>query len=125
MSARLPERGESLWWLAASPAVWVAHLAVCYATAAIGCARLGRDAPLGVIRWVVAGATAAALVGIVLVAWRGLRRHRRGSAPVTHSEDTPIDRHRFLALATVLLSGLAAVGVVFVALPAVFFETCR
>lgn len=118
-------RRDSLWWLAASPAIWVGHFLVCYITAAVFCAKAGRDAALTEVRWVVLGATVAALGGIAAVGWRGWGRRRFGVGPRTHEHDTPEDRHRFLGLATILLSGLAAVAVVFVALPAVFLETCR
>lgn len=118
-------RRDSLWWLAASPAIWCVHLVVCYAAAAIWCAKSGRDASLEEIRWLIVGVTVAALGGIAAIGWRGHRRHRVGVDPRTHAHDTPEDRHRFLGLATILLSGLAALGVVFVALPAVFLETCR
>lgn len=116
---------DSLWWLAASPAIWCAHLLVCYPAAAIWCAKAGRDASLDEIRWLIAAVTALALAAIAVIGWRGMRRHRVGVGPRTHEHDTPEDRHRFLGLAMILLSGLAAVGVIFVALPAVFMETCR
>lgn len=124
-SAAHDERRESLWWLAASPAIWCLHLLVCYGAAAIWCAKSGRDASLAEIRWLILAVTVAALGGIAAVGWRGRGRRRFGSEPRTHADDTPEDRHRFLGLALMLLSGLAAVGVVFVALPAVFMETCR
>jgi hypothetical protein len=42
-----------------------------------------------------------------------------------HDADTIQDRRRFLAYATLLLSGLSFVATLFVALPAVFFASCR
>lgn len=122
---RASEAGDSLWWLAASPAIWALHLVVCYASTAIWCARAGRDASLDGIRWLFLIATAVALAGIAAVGVRGARRWRTGPPPHTQAHDTPEDRHRFLGVATLLLSGLAAVGVIFVALPAIWVSTCR
>jgi hypothetical protein len=43
----------------------------------------------------------------------------------THDLDTRDDRHRFVGFATLLLSGLSAVGVVYAAAAAQHFDTCR
>jgi hypothetical protein len=85
--------------------------------------------------------TAVALIGIGVVGWEGLRRHRHPSTPLgaspstplgasgmeatTHDLDSPEDRHRFLGFATLLLAGLSAVAVLYAALAVTFFETCR
>lgn len=120
------EREESLWLLTVSPTVWAAHFLLCYLTAAIWCAKVvGRDGSLGAVRWAVAVFTVLALAGIVVNGWRGYLRHRHGTAAVPHDFDTPADRHRFLGFATLLLSGLSAVAVVYVALAAVFIGSCR
>jgi hypothetical protein len=90
-----------------------------------------------------------ALAGIAVTGWEGFRRHRysppslaagpstllgaspstllgaSGTEATTHDLDTPGDRHRFLGFATVLLSGLSAVGVLYAALAATYFDTCR
>lgn len=117
---------ETLWILTVSPTIWAAHFLLCYLTAAIWCAKVaGRDGPLGPVRWIVAAYTLAALAGIGLTAWRGFRRHRFGTAAAPHDFDTPADRHRFLGFATLLLSGLSAVAVIYVGLVAVFIGSCR
>jgi hypothetical protein len=118
------EEHQHLLLLAASPTIWAAHFLASYLTAAIWCAKAGRLAGLDGVRWAIATFTVAALAGIVVVGLRGLRRHRLGSATVPHDFDTPEDRHRFLGFATVLLSALSVVAVVYVALPAVFFGAC-
>jgi hypothetical protein len=69
--------------------------------------------------------TVLALIGIGVVTWRGYQKHSFGQATVPHDFDTPEDRHRFLGFATLLLSGLSAVGVVYVALTLLFIETCQ
>jgi len=149
-----PEHRESLWMLAASPTIWAAHFLLCYATAAVWCAKVGgalgggtggelgsgaggglEDAPaamlggglltsFGSVRVAVAAYTIVALIGIGVVGWRGLSRHRRGGADVPHEEDRPEDRHGFMGFATLLLSALSLVAIIFVALTAVFIDSC-
>jgi hypothetical protein len=122
---QLPEQNESLWVLAASPAIWVAHFMLCYLSAAIWCVKVvGPDGSLREVRLAIALYTVVALVTIGLIGRVGLRRHRLGRATVPHDFDTPEDRHRFLGFATLLLSGLSAVATLYVALAAVFIGSC-
>ncbi|HET9948564.1 MAG TPA: hypothetical protein VFQ22_06560 [Longimicrobiales bacterium] len=123
---RLSEQRESLWILAASPLVWAAHFLLSYGTAAVWCAKAGSpDAPLGAVRGLIFALTAAALVAIALFGWMGWRRHRLGGAAAApHDDDTPEDRHRFLGLATFLLSGLSAVAVLYAGMVPLFVERC-
>lgn len=122
----LHERHESLWRLALSPSIWALHFLLSYVTAAIWCAKfVPADGSLQPVRWLIAGYTVAALIGIALNARSGLRRHRRGTESIPHDYDTAGDRHGFLGYATVLLSGLSAVAVLFAALVIVFFKDCR
>lgn len=124
--AELSERGESLWLLVAAPTVWAVHFLLCYLTAAIWCAKVvGRLGPLDTVQVLIAVYTALALLGIGITGWSGWRRHEYGAAAAPHDFDTPEDRHRFLGFATLLLSGLSAVAVVYVALTAVFIGTCH
>lgn len=118
----LPERKESLWLLAASPVIWSAHFLLCYVTAAIWCAKIG--GPLEGARIAIGLYTAAALAGIGIMGWTGYRRHSFGDASPPHDFDSPEDRHRFLGLASLLLSSLSAVAVIYAALAAVFIERC-
>lgn len=123
---RLPEKNESLWLITVSPVIWSAHFLLSYITAAVWCAKVvGRDGSLWGARVAIAVYTVVALVGIGITGWIAFRRHTIGSATVPHDFDTPEDRHRFLGFATLLLSGLSAVGTLYVALAAVFFETCH
>jgi hypothetical protein len=116
----------SLWLLTFAPAIWAVHLLLCYVTAAVWCAKfVPFGGPLGGIRTAVAWYTAGALAGIAIVGWEGLRRHRHGTETTTHDLDSSGDRRRFLGFATLLLSGLSAVGVLYAALAAWHFETCR
>jgi hypothetical protein len=124
----------TLWLLTIAPTIWAVHLLLSYATAAIWCAKfVSAGGPLGGIRTAVIWYTALALIGIVFTGWEGFRRHRHPSTALgaarteatTHDLDTPEDRHRFLGFATLLLSGLSGVGVLYAALAATYFETCR
>lgn len=119
-----PERRESLWWLALAPSIWVAHLLASYISAAVYCAK-GSGQSFDAVRWAILGYTIAALAGIAATGIHGLRRHRGNESRVPAGSDTREARHGFLALATIMLSALSAVGVSYVALPAAFMETCR
>jgi hypothetical protein len=122
----LPERDESLWILTISPTIWTAHFLLSYISAAIWCAKIaGRNGGLEEIRLAVAGYTVVALIGIIIVGWRGFSRHTIGSTTGPHDFDTPESRHRFLGFATLLLSVLSAVATAFVALAAVFIGSCH
>jgi hypothetical protein len=95
-------------------------------TAAVWCAKVaGPDGALGPARWAIAGYAVAALIGIGMSFISALRRHRYGTAAVPHDFDSAADRHRFLGFATLLLSGLSAVAVLYVAAAAIFIGSCR
>ncbi|MDX1548989.1 MAG: hypothetical protein R3278_00395 [Lysobacter spongiicola] len=122
----MPEPRASLWWLTTGPSIWAMHFLLCYVTAAVWCAKAGSpEAPLGAARTALWIYTAIALALILLSAWRGLRRHRIGHATLPHDADTPQDRERFLGFATLLLSGLSFVAVVYVAMAVAVIGSCR
>jgi len=126
MDEQIREERESLWWLAAPPLVWAAHLLFSYCTAAIYCEKVvARGDELGIIRVIIAVYTVVALAAITFVGVRGYRRHRYGDSTTPHDFDSPEDRHRFLGFATFLLAGLAAVAVLYQALPAALIGSCR
>ena len=121
----VPDR-YSLWLLTIGPTIWAGHLLLSYVTAAVWCAKFVPAAgPLGAVQTAVLWYTALALIGIGVVGWEGFRRHRHGTEATTHDLDTRDDRHRFVGFATLLLSGLSAVGVIYAALAARYFDTCR
>jgi hypothetical protein len=126
-STRPPAAGHySLWLLTIGPSIWAAHLLFCYITAAVWCAKfVASGGPLGGVRTAITWYTVVALAGIGWMAWEGTRRHRHGTEATTHDLDSAEDRHRFVGFATLLLSGLSAVGVIYAALAAAYFETCR
>ena len=120
------ESNQSLWMLTASPLIWSIHFVASYATAAVWCAKFaGPEDSLAPVRIAIAAYTLLAVVGIGITGYAGYRRHRYDTATVPHDFDTPEDRHRFLGFATLLLSALSAVATLFVALTAIFLETCH
>jgi len=125
IATRLPEANESLWLLTASPVIWAAHFLLCYGTAAVWCAKVvGLGGPLDSARIAIGVYTALALAAIGVIGWNGHHRHSFGQANLPHDDDTPEDRHRFLGFATLLLSALSAVAVVYAAIVAVFVRSC-
>jgi hypothetical protein len=120
------EKNQSLWLLTASPLIWAAHFLLCYGTAAVWCAKVvGLGGPLDSVRLAIVIYTALALAAIGFIGWVGYRRHSFGHAVLPHDDDTPEDRHRFLGFATLLLSALSAVAVIYAALVAVFIRSCH
>ena len=144
---RTPDR-LSLWLLTIAPMIWMSHLLLCYGTVAVWCGKFASSG--GALNGVAAAIgwyTAIALVALVVIAWEGFQRHlyvatgaaagagrqrasstrfeTGGTEATTHDLDAPEDRHRFLGFATLLLAGLSAIGVLYAALAATFFETCR
>jgi len=119
--------GESLWAMIIAPTIWAVHFLACYILAAIFCAKAGApSADLATVRWWIAGLTVVALAGIAACAVQAFRLgHFREGKATPHDADTIHDRRRFLAYATLLLSGLSFVATLFVALPAVFVASCR
>lgn len=120
------ERNASIWMLTVSPTIWALHFGLCYVTGAIWCAKVPTAlAPLGGVRTAVVIFTVVALAGIAVTGWWGYRAHTFGDGEVPHDDDTPEDRHRFMGFATLLLSGLSAVAVIYAALVIVFIRTCE
>lgn len=121
----LPREIESLWTLFTGPAVWAAHFLVCYVGAAVSCekpALFGGD--FGLVRAGILAATLVALGLIVLSAWLAWRQWGFGTGDPPHDEPTRHDRLLFQGFATLLLSGLSVIAVIFVALPALFVTEC-
>ena len=120
------ESRQRLWIVPASPVIWAVHFMACYIVAALWCGMVvGRDGSLLTVRLVIGGLTALALAAIGFVGWLGYRAHAMGAADAPHDDDTPEDRHRFMGFATVLLSGLGGVAVIYTAMTALFIETCQ
>jgi hypothetical protein len=124
--SRVAEERQSLMILTASPVVWAAHFMLSYITAAVWCGRQANAlVPLVSVRSAIGLYTAAALAAIAYIGWSGYRAHRLQGEPAPHDDDTPEDRHRFIGFATLLLSGLSALAVVYAALAALFIRSCE
>jgi hypothetical protein len=116
---------EAFWTLFTAPVVWAVHFLLCYVGTAVFCAKQDQlGLGFGAMRVGIASATLVALALIVLsvyLAWRqwGFGRH---SPP--HGDPTTHDRKLFQGFATLLLSGLSFVAVIFVAMPVLFIDGC-
>jgi hypothetical protein len=119
------EERQSLWLLTASPSIWGAHFLVSYAIGALWCGKVvDRGGELRPAQLAIIGLAVVALAGVAVVGWRGWRKHQYGDVDPPYDRDTPEDRHRFLGFATVLLSGLSAVAIIYVALSSLFVSNC-
>jgi heme/copper-type cytochrome/quinol oxidase subunit 2 len=119
------ESNQTLWLLAAAPAIWAGHFLLSYITASIWCAKYaGAAGSLLSARVLIAIYTAIAIVGIGIIFLIGYRRRSHEGETGPTDKDSPEARHRFLGLATLLLAGLSAVATIYVALAAVFIATC-
>jgi len=121
----LPREVESLWTLFTAPVVWAGHFLACYVAAAIFCEKpgfLGLD--FDNLRIAIGLATLLALAMILLSAALAWRQWGFGAGDPPHDDPTRRDRLLFQGYATLLLSGLSFVAVVFTALPAFFLTEC-
>ena len=119
----IPKEIETLWTLFTAPVVWAAHFLVCYVLAAVWCAKRG-DIGFGVVQAGIATATLAAAALILLSAWLAWRQWGFGTDDPPHDDPTGQDRRHFQGFATLLLSGLSLVAVLYVALPLLFIRDC-
>lgn len=122
----LPPHIESLWTLFTAPTIWAFHFLFCYVTAAVYCAKRGTTG-LGfeAVRGTIGVATVLALLMIVVAAYLAWRQWGFGTGEPPHDQPTHHDRSRFQGFATLLLSGLSFVAVVYTALPALFIAACN
>lgn len=121
----LPREVESLWTLFTAPVVWAIHFLVCYVGVAILCEKpgfLGMD--FGSLRLAIAAVTAVALAMIVFSAVLSWRQWGFGTGDPPHDDPTRRDRLLFQGYATLLLSGLSFIAVIFTAMPAIFITEC-
>ena len=112
----------TLWTLIVPPSVWAAHFLFSYLWAAVSCAKLGRWARFPTV---FAVGTVVALVVILLAGLIAWQQSRTPGDPPPHNEGTDIDRLRFLAFSTLLLSALSFIAVLFTALPVLMLGDCR
>ncbi|TIM65638.1 MAG: hypothetical protein E5Y58_24340 [Mesorhizobium sp.] len=114
-----PKQIETLWTLFTAPVVWAAHFLGCY------CAKpelVGLS--FSAVRAGIAAATVIALSLIALSAWLAWRQWGFGTDDPPHDDPTRRDRILFQGFATLLLSGLSFIAVIFTAMPALFLTEC-
>lgn len=115
----------NLWTLIAPPTVWALHFLACYVLAAVYCAKLGGSGDFLLVRLSIGIATAVALMLIMVSGFQAHRHWGFGDDMPPHDAPTEADRQKFLGFATLLICGVSAIGVVFVAMPALFVVDCR
>jgi hypothetical protein len=121
----LPRQVESLWTLFTAPVVWALHFLACYVGAAIFCEKptfLGGD--FDNLRIAIGILTLLSLSLIAVSAMLAWRQWGFGTGDPPHDDPTRRDRLHFQGYATLLLSGLSFVAVIFTALPALFITDC-
>lgn len=120
--------------LVTAPTIWAIHFLVCYVAASVHCAKAMADARVftggdwpGVTtaRILIALATVAALAAIAWSSRQAWAHWSDGDAEPPYDDASFDDRQQFLGFATILLCGLSFIGVIFVALPALFIGDCR
>jgi hypothetical protein len=121
------EERDSLWRIALGPLIWVAHFVLTYAGASVVCAKLvgQQDWAMPFLQISIAVITVLALAGI---GWVGLRSWRQwdylDDYDYEHDRAVEEDRHEFLGHAAFLLAGVSFIGVIYVALPAIYVAEC-
>jgi hypothetical protein len=118
-------RQADLWLLISSPTIWALHFLACYVLAAIHCAKGGAEAGLGLIVPWIAVLTVVALLLVTLTGANAFRHWGFGANSPPHDAPTAADRRRFIGYATLLVSALSFVSIVFTALPVLFVADCR
>lgn len=121
----LPKEVESLWTLFTAPVVWALHFVLSYGAFSVYCAKAGEALfSFGTLKLALVIVTVAALAMIVVAAWLAWRQWGFGIHDPPHDEPTDHARKLFQGFATLLLSGLSFVAVIYVALPLVFIAGC-
>ncbi len=115
------DESSSLWRIALAPIVWAFHFLFCYGGAAVWCAKYGAVEGVTFLRLSILVLT---VVALALIGWLGWRARIQWN-PQDEDTEAPEERHQFLGHAALLLAIISAVGVVYVALPALFIGTCQ
>jgi hypothetical protein len=122
----IPKEIESLWTLFTAPVVWALHFLASYGAFSIYCAKAGAAGfSFDTLRMTLAAVTLAALAMIILAAWLAWRQWGFGVHDPPHDEPTDHARTLFQGFATLLLSGLSFMAVLYGALPLIFIEGCQ
>ncbi|NGN45066.1 hypothetical protein G6N74_28840 [Mesorhizobium sp. CGMCC 1.15528] len=121
----IPNEMESLWTLFTAPVVWALHFLICYVSVAVYCAKSSQISfGFDVVRL---GVVLVTIMALALIAMSGLLAWRQwgfGTHDPPHDDPTRHDRELFQGFATLLLSGLSFVAVIYVAMPLLFIAEC-
>jgi Kef-type K+ transport system membrane component KefB len=121
----IPKEMESLWTLFTAPVVWALHFLICYIGAAVYCAKSSQISfGFGAVRVGVVIVTITALALITMSAFLAWRQWGFGTYDPPHDDPTRHDRKLFQGFATLLLSGLSFIAVIYVAMPLLFITGC-
>ncbi len=121
----LPKEVESLWTLFTAPVVWALHFLICYVGAAVYCAKSSQiSLSFDAVRIGLVIVTIAALALIALSGFLAWRQWGFGIYDPPHNDPTRHDRKLFQGFATLLLSGLSCIAVIYVAMPLLFITEC-
>lgn len=121
---RIPRQLETLWTLFTAPVVWALHFLACYLGVAIYCAKGSGEGGYATLQLILGGVTVAALAAITASAFLAWRQWGFGTADPPHDEPTEEARNLFQGFATLLLSALSFVAVLFVAMPILMIDGC-
>jgi len=122
---------DSIWGLAFPAIVWSAHFLWCYVVNAVLCAGgVGGDTVFGLaaIQWNIIAATIVLgplLLGSLLTAAGRLRARDLGERNADMSDASPAAQRLFLARATLSIAAVSLLAMIYVAMPAFFFASCR
>ena len=119
--SHIDEDRQSLWLLTISPAIWAAHFLLSYLGASLAC---GAGLAITLVHTAVGAGTMLALAAIAFIGWQAWQRLNYGDEQAPHDADSPEDRHRFLGLATLLLSMLSAIAIIFATVSVFMVTTC-
>ncbi|MFZ3584082.1 hypothetical protein ACOI1H_18230 [Loktanella sp. DJP18] len=111
-----------------APMIWAFHFVISYGATAVWCEKLTATGDTVTLQMSLIGVTVAALLGIVacgVVGWRGWTMGGYGEDGHTPGIGDTESRQRFLGHASVLLSVVSFIGVIFVILPVLMIGTCR
>ena len=121
------EEADSIWRITFAPLVWTLHFVISYGTTAVWCAKLAvPGAPIPLLRLGIGALTVLALALIAWVGWRAWRQWDfTDDWDYVHEEGVSEERHEFLGHAAFLLAIVSFIGVIYVAMPALFIGSCR
>jgi hypothetical protein len=122
----IPKEIESLWTLFTAPVVWALHFLACYGAFSVYCAKAGAVSfSFDTLKLALAAITVLALMLIVLSAWLAWRQWGFGVEDPPHDAPTRDSRLLFQGFATLLLSALGFLAVVYGAMPLIFIAGCQ